>query len=260
MWKVIGCVFSCILIISGIIGLINIPENIDKWVSITLYLSMKTTSDQDFFQWIFLIVGMLILYISSGVYKKVWPKSKSVLRIDFDENNPDYYYQSEDFELLSYSFGRNKVFDGYDENLTYLRLCRISVYNSSEKETIEGVEVQLTKIDKFPDILKGVLSMHLQLKDDRNGQTVFDLSPQNHRYVDVVMWKLTPEKATPEYEFCNVLKDVGDRSVPIHNSKTEYKITIQVTGKKTRRETRDFKVGMVNKDNTFEKIWIWPVD
>lgn len=70
--KLVGRIFSWILFISAIIGLINFPENIDKLISIIFYLGMKTTFSQNFLQWIFLIIGLLGLYICSGVHKTTW--------------------------------------------------------------------------------------------------------------------------------------------------------------------------------------------
>ncbi len=103
----------------------------------------------------------------------------------------------------------------------------------------------------------GKLPVRLE-PEHKEGQKKFNLHPKDSQFIDVVMWQLVEGRATPELDIRHVEEKVN-RIIPILDNKMEYEIRIEVTGKNTPCETRDFKVGMANKDNTFEKIWIQPV-
>ena len=82
MWKsfkYFPWVASGYLLISHIIGLAGIPEDLEtwrQWINITYSLSKSMAINQNIIQGAFLFIGLLILYIYSGVHKKIWQKTR----------------------------------------------------------------------------------------------------------------------------------------------------------------------------------------
>ncbi len=180
MWKIIWCFFSSILLISGIIGLINIPENIDKWINLTLYLSMQTTINQNIFQWIFLATGFLIIFICSGAYKKAWQKLRrkdtySPLKIEVHEDGNAYFRVVDETRLGHLQNKKKQVLS---------IKVRANVSTDNVKVFVNKIETK-HEDDKFQNLLP----IYLGFKDIKDSNSM-SFSADETQQVDVVSYSV----------------------------------------------------------------------
>ncbi|KHE93293.1 MAG: hypothetical protein K8F52_16720 [Candidatus Scalindua rubra] len=80
-----------IFFIIGVIGLIAIPEDLNKWMKIFgSNMDISTIVNQNI-RWIVFGICMFVALIFSGIHRKIWCK-RTILQIKFDKNDPRYIY------------------------------------------------------------------------------------------------------------------------------------------------------------------------
>jgi len=253
-FKVMGTVMS-------LIGLAGIPSNLTKWeIWINKFLNKMgfvidlSILNQDVWRWIFVIGGFVILFIGTDSAKRlkelIW-KPKAIMKIEHKENETGYYNESQYFNK---QVPTEKLF-GNVKTITFWRTCRISVHNLSDKK-INNVEVKLVDIE--PQELRGRLPLHLHFTHDNNKPFKLskDINPSDSIFIDVVSWHWDGQNH-PLYVIWSAEPNVATDFLADNR---DYKIEIKVTAENLPSISKTFVFGLRKKDNTNEKIWIWPTD
>ena len=72
MRKWIKYIFWFIGFIIWVIGLITVPENLDKWrIHFGIEMDISTIINQNTIRWTLFVIGMFIVFICSNVLKKL---------------------------------------------------------------------------------------------------------------------------------------------------------------------------------------------
>lgn len=186
----------------------------------------------------------------AALEEKLQPK----LEIEHNENDPAYFHESPYFRSDT---PLPDVLRSHGEELTDWRLCRIAVRNLSKSYTIRNVEVKLLHIEQCPAGLKGKLPLHLHFMHDNNSpfKHSIDINPGSRQFVDVITWSWEiPASGPPEFTINH--SEVGlAANIPVD----KYKLTIEVSANDAIAISKDFRVGMRNKDGSGNVIWMWPV-
>lgn len=75
MWKRLNSIYFFVSLFSFFYSLIGYPEILDKWIKyLGIKTDIKTVIDQNMIRWIAFAVGMILIGIWSGAYKKGWQK------------------------------------------------------------------------------------------------------------------------------------------------------------------------------------------
>jgi hypothetical protein len=129
----------------------------------------------------------------------------------------------------------------YGKQSTYSTIARVRlrVYGG---DTVEGVTVKLTDV-KDCEELKGILPFNLRFKDDIETpcKTSIELHPEDDQFVDVASWKWN-SASMPTIVFHAA--SLGDKEVPLK----PYEITLRLTGKNIRSESKKFWIGIGDED------------
>lgn len=231
LFKYFPWVVSGYLLISHIIGLAGIPEDIvtwKGWLNITYSLSKSMTVNQDIIQGIFLFTGLLIIFIYSGVYKKLYQKAfrsklvedkgafnntYSPLKIEIQKDGNAYYRVEDE---------KGNIPQGYKKQILSIR-----VYS---EEAIDDVKVYINEIETSSydnDTLQNLLPIPLNFRNMKDGNPV-SLSADETQKVDVVSY-------SSGREVCHVqLEQFGEGEKPevfMGEVPIFCKIQIKVTGK-----------------------------
>lgn len=199
-----------------------------------------------------ILVSLLIAILVGGIW---WflilpiisdqPKEISELSIEHDEKNPDYYLNPYEVENLKKQLGPDASFH------RDLRVGKISIFNPSKTEVKKNVKVKFTNID--PRFLQD-FPFEFKLTDDGSPK---NLNPEDRIFVDIVQYDEYGHRSGPHYrilcESDNIITDV--RIID-----EDYRITIEVTSASDPKVSRDFHIGMRNKNNKGEMMYLWPVD
>lgn len=248
IFKSIWLLFCFILFVVGFGG---IPDDIRTWGQWINEMGLLT--DQNYYRWLFAICGFSLIFISLGAHKRLWGIFKSApLKIEHEDRNADYYYESP-------LFIRPQTTEELFDNITTMpsfRLCRISIYNSSETTTIDNISIKLIEIAPVPQELKGKLPLNLQFQHHLPNK----LDPLERKFIDVV--QLEYDNARPLFNIVNI--DIPNRTkffIDMNNVKknNDYKIKISATGKNIRSTSKEFCFGIRDKDGEGEKNWLWSV-
>lgn len=115
---------------------------------------------------------------------------------------------------------------------------RLRIYGG---DTVEGVKVILTNVKDCPE-LNGLLPFSLRFKDDNctPHKTCLDLNAEDDQFVDVASW-IWDSKCHPAIVFHRA---IGDIEVPLK----EYEITLRLTGKGIRSDTKRFWIGIAKEN------------
>jgi hypothetical protein len=244
MWKnIFRAIWFFIGLVVFAISLPGVPENLriwEQWIS-----GMSLSTDLDFYRYIFLVCGSILIFISLDLHRKLWAViRKPPLIIEHENSEADYYRESQSFSGLS-TFNTSS-------QLAPFRLCRISIYNSSTKKTIRNIKVKLLKIRRLPVELRGKLPLNLRFQHHLTNE----LGPRERKFIDVIQQEY--DEARPIYNITNI--DIPERAkFPIRLDENDYEIEIQAISDTIASKIKKFSFGIKNQDNTTEKIWLWPI-
>ncbi len=150
--------------------------------------------------------------------------------------HPSFFHEwgspSEDEAMMDAFYGRRSTY-------STIAMVRLRVYGG---DTVEGVTVKLTDV-KDCEELKGILPFNLRFKDDIGTpcKTSIELHSEDDQFVDVASWKWDAEsKPTIVFHAASI----GDQEVPLDS----YEITLKLTGKNIRSESKKFWIGIGDED------------
>lgn len=207
-------------------------------------------------QIVFLIAGLSIMFVCSGLHKKVWLRifgrkqispHESNLQISFNENGNGYI--EDEYVDYGKEIGRQ----------INCRTIRIRVDNLSKSNAIEGVKVLLTDIDKCTSGEKGKLPVRLKLKNNIPPyQGLFTIPIDGKEFIDIIQaYFVVDKRKMCVFNICHIEQKNHHTDIPIqlNAEKTNYKIKIEVNSNTTTCEPKYFTVGL--RDNL---IKMWSVD
>jgi hypothetical protein len=184
-------------------------------------------------------------------------RQKPKLIIEFDENDPRYFYEEK---------SENTVFGKYNS-----KKYRISVYNTSSTTTIKNVKVRITEIEKCSERLTNTIDIDKCLEKLRGNLPInlqhdhaINIPSHTNEFFDVVWHYMYTKRGEPVYKYYfykPMISAARDAlSLPIS---ANYKIKIEVVGEDTPCKSKNFMVGgkVINEgkdDEKFEKC-MWPV-
>ncbi len=182
-------------------------------------------------------------------------QQKPKLRIDFNENDTGYFYESDNFKKV---FSLKTLTARCLNREKYFQLYRISIYNPSKDVTIKDVSATLNIPDNCPEDLSGKLPVYLHFMNEEPYKKAIDIPPLSRRFTDVIMWQLLPRQGTPELAIYHAVENLNI-VIPIYDNKQAYEIKVEVSGEDAKCESKCFFIGLKDKESIFNKNWFHPI-
>lgn len=175
------------------------------------------------------------------------------IKIDYKENEPNYYEES-------FSWPPDVVKDMSSSELfkTGHDLHRISIKNLSQSQPIEGVKVEITKIEPVHYRISHNIPIKLRFMGDRKESldTSININPNEEIFVDVIQWG---SYAVYDYNF-EILNSENKNVRFNFKEGDEYILTIKASGKNAKVESRRFKISYINEPAKNLKLSFQSID
>lgn len=153
------------------------------------------------------------------VFRK--PKNKFLIKIDYKENNPQYYYKS---------MGE--------------QLHRISIENITDK-TIENVKIEITDMKPLHPVFKKKLPILKKF---------ISLNP-GKEFIDLIRWEYS--QGHELYEIINI-DPTAQTTFSVWED--NFEIVITVTGKNIKSQSKKFSFGLTFEYGKGKTLWVKSID
>lgn len=230
MWKYIKWLFrgfGLILCIWGIGGIVEGIQIWEKWIELIFgenNIGLYSYINHDLLKYIFVFAGLLLLFICSGISKKIFgyrrKPQKVNIQFEYDENDKQYYYKK----------GAEQIHRIYIENMT--------------GATIENTKVEITDMRPRHPVFTKQFPV---LKS-------FDFSPGKEP-IDVIRLLYKNKRELYELmEFETTMQSYFSVSDQGHE------ITTTISGNNIDPISRKFKFGIQRNPAKTDRFWFKAVD